>query len=256
MSYQITETLKGQTALVTGGNSGIGKGIAITLACHGAKVVIFGTNAERGNQVVEEIRVLTQEDCASFYQVDIAKTAEVNVAIKQVLEKHMGVDILVNNAGVTRDQLLMKMSEEDWDVVMDINVKSCYNTCHALVRPMMKARKGSIINISSVIGLTGNIGQVNYAASKGAMISLTKSLAVELASRGIRVNCICPGFIETAMTHSLTETQKQALLAKIPLGRMGTPDDIGQMTLFLASQSSSYITGQIFTVDGGLTSTI
>lgn len=250
-----SDLFKGQTAIVTGGNAGIGKGISIALATHGAKVVIFGTNAERGAQVVEEIKSKTGEDRATFYKVDVAKNNEVEELIKKILESGH-VDILVNNAGITRDQLLMKMSEEEWNSVMDVNVKSCYNTCHALVRPMMKARKGVIINMSSVIGLTGNIGQVNYAASKGAIIALTKSLAVELASRGIRVNCICPGFIETAMTSFLNETQKTTLLNKIPLGRMGTPDDIAQLVLFLASPAASYITGQILTVDGGLLSTI
>lgn len=251
------DVLKGQVALVTGGNAGIGKGIAIALAMQGAKVILFGTNLERGKQTVDEISKLTQaDDRALFHQIDISKTHEVDAAVKQLLEQHGNVDVLVNNAGITRDQLLMKMSEEDWDIVMDVNVKSCYNTCHALVRPMMKARKGSIINISSVIGLTGNAGQVNYAASKGAIIALTKSLAVELAPRGIRVNCICPGFIETAMTGGLQDAHKQAVLAKIPLGRMGTPEDIGNMALFLASAASSYITGQTFTVDGGLTSSI
>lgn len=256
MSYLGSDVLKGQTAIVTGGNAGIGKAIAMTLAAHGANVAILGTNAERGNQVVEEIRQQTSGDRAIFYKVDIAKTGEVDSVIKQILEKNGSVDILVNNAGITRDQLMMKMSEEDWDSVMDVNVKSCYNTCHALVRPMMKARKGVIINMSSVIGLTGNIGQVNYAASKGAIIAMTKSLAVELASRGIRVNCICPGFIDTQMTEVLTQAQKDALMAKIPLGRMGTPADIAHLVLFLASPGASYMTGQILTVDGGLISTI
>jgi 3-oxoacyl-[acyl-carrier protein] reductase len=256
MSYPASEVLKGQTAIVTGGNAGIGKAIAMTLATHGANVVILGTNRERGDQVVNEICQKTGHKLASFSQVDVAKTAEVDAAIKMILETHGNVDILVNNAGITRDQLMMKMSEGDWDSVMDVNVKSCYNTCHALVRSMMKAKKGVIVNMSSVIGLSGNIGQVNYAASKGAIISLTKSLAVELASRGIRVNCICPGFIETPMTHVMTEAQKEMLLKKIPLGRLGTPDDVAQLVLFLASPASNYITGQILTVDGGLVSAI
>lgn len=255
MNYPASDVLKGQTGIVTGGNAGIGKAIAMTLALHGANVIILGTNAERGNQVVDEIS-RTTKSTAHFLKVDVSKTAEVDAAIKKVLEDHGQVDILVNNAGITRDQLMMKMSEEDWDSVMDVNVKSCYNTCHALVRPMMKARKGVIINMSSVIGLSGNAGQVNYAASKGAIISFSKSLAVELASRGIRVNCICPGFIDTAMTHVMSDAQKEMLLKKIPLGRMGTPDDIAQLVLFLASPAASYMTGQILTVDGGLVSTI
>lgn len=250
--HSLLNLLKDQTAIVTGGNAGIGKAVALKLAANGARVLIFGTNLERGNQVVEEIRQLTQQESAWFYKVDVSKTAEVDLVIKQVLEKFGNIDMLVNNAGITRDQLLMKMSEEDWDIVMDINVKSCYNTCRALVRPMMKARKGTIINMSSVVGLTGNIGQANYAASKAAIIGLTKALAKELASRHIRVNCICPGFIETAMTDAMTDAQKQALLANIPLGRMGLPEEIGNAALFLASSLSSYVTGQVLTVDGGM----
>jgi 3-oxoacyl-[acyl-carrier protein] reductase len=162
------------------------------------------------------------------------------------------VDILVNNAGITKDQLLLKMTEDDWDTVMDINVKSCYNTCKALARSFIKARKGRIINMSSVIGLTGNAGQANYAASKAAIIGLTKSLAKELASRNILVNCIAPGFIETPMTDAMTEAQKTATLEKIPLNRMGSPVDIANTALFLASSWSNYITGQVMTVDGGM----
>lgn len=254
--HSLENLLSNQTAIVTGGNAGIGKAIAMKLAVNGARVLIFGTNLERGNQVVEEIRQLTQSESALFYQVDVSKTADVDLAIKQAIEKFGTIDILVNNAGVTRDQLLMKMTEEDWDIVMDINVKSCYNTCKALIRPMMKARKGVIINMSSVVGLVGNIGQVNYAASKAAIIGLTKALAKEVASRHIRVNCICPGYIETAMTGAvtgnMTETQKQALLATIPLGRMGLPEEISNAALFLASSLSSYVTGQVLTVDGGM----
>lgn len=250
--HSLVNMLDKQTAIITGGNAGIGKAIALKLAAHGARIVIFGTNLERGNQAVEEIRQLTQQENAWFFQVDVSKTAEVDLAIKQVLEKFGTVDILVNNAGITRDQLLMKMPEEDWDMVMDINVKSCYNACRALVRSMMKAKKGVIINISSIVGLTGNIGQVNYAASKAAIIGFTKALAKELASRHIRVNCVCPGFIETAMTDRMTDAQKEALLLKIPLERMGQPAEIGNTVLFLASPLSSYMTGQILTVDGGM----
>ena len=244
--------LDNQTAIVTGGNAGIGKAIALKLAVNGARVVIFGTNAERGNQAVEEIRQASQHENVWFYRVDVSKTAEVDATIKQVLEKFGTVDILINNAGITRDQLLMKMPEDDWDAVMDINVKSCYNACRALARSMMKAKKGIIINISSIVGLTGNAGQVNYAASKAAMIGFTKALAKELASRHIRVNCVCPGFIETAMTDQMTDVQKEALLSKIPLERMGQPAEIGNTVLFLASPLSSYMTGQVITVDGGM----
>lgn len=244
--------LQNQTAIVTGGTAGIGKAIALKFAEAGAKVAIMGTNAERGAKVVKEIHELTGGDNALFIQVDIGNTAQVDAAIKKVLEQYQQVEILVNNAGITCDQLIMKMSEEEWDRIMTVNVKSCYNTAHALVRPMMRARKGKIINVSSVVGLTGNPGQVNYAASKAAIIGFTKALALELASRSICVNCIAPGFIETNMTEVMTDAQKEATLAKIPLGKMGKPEDIANTALFLASNLSDYITGQVFTVDGGM----
>lgn len=240
--------LKDRTALITGGTAGIGRAIALKFAEEGAKVIIFGTHAERGQEVVKAIN---ETSTGSFYQVNVADQKEVNQAITEIL-KSGHIDILVNNAGITRDQLLMKMTEEDWDEVMAINVKSCYNTCHALVRPMMKARRGKIINMSSVVGLTGNAGQVNYAASKAAIIGFSKALAKELASRGIPVNCIAPGFIQTRMTDELALQQKEGILATIPFGRMGSPEDVANAALFLASPLSDYITGQVITVDGGM----
>lgn len=246
------DLLKDQIAIVTGGTAGIGKAIALRFAEYGAYVAIFGTNPERGSQVVEAIKALPQSAGADFYPLNVANFAEVDDAIKKVLESKGRVDILVNNAGITRDQLLMKMSEDDWDSVMNVNVKSCYNSAKSLVRAFLKAKKGKIINMSSVIGLTGNAGQVNYAASKAAIIGMTKALAKELASRNIHVNCIAPGFIATNMTEVLADNQKEATLAKIPLGRMGTPEDIANVALFLASPLSDYITGQVFTVDGGM----
>lgn len=245
--------LKDQVAIVTGGTAGIGKAIALMFAKQGAKVAIFGTNQERGEQTVKELEALTkQSGCVQFIQVNVSKTNDVEAAIKHVSDKFGAIDILVNNAGVTRDQLLMKMSEEEWDTVLAVNVKSCYNTCRAVIRPMMKARRGTIINISSVVGLTGNMGQTNYAASKAAIIGFTKALAKECASRQIRVNCVCPGFIETSMTSALSATQKEALLDKIPVGRMGLPEEVASVALFLASGMSSYITGQVVVVDGGM----
>lgn len=244
----MNDLLKNQVAIITGGTAGIGKAIALEFARQGAKVAIFGTHAERGEQVVQEIG----PEKAAFYQVNVGKTKDVEEAIKLVQEKQGPVDILVNNAGVTRDQLMLKMTEEDWDLVMEVNVKSCYNTCKALTRQMLKSRKGVIINISSVIGLIGNAGQANYAASKAAIIGFTKALAKELASRNIRVNCIAPGFIETKMTDVMTEQQRQATLSNIPLERMGMPSDIANAALFLASPMASYITGQVLTVDGGM----
>lgn len=246
------DLLKNQIAIVTGGTAGIGKAIAMRYAEQGAYVIIFGTSIERGNQVVEAIKAIPGSAGAEFYPMNIANFAEVDQAVKSVLEKHQHVDILVNNAGITRDLLLMKMNEADWDDVMDVNAKSCYNTCKSLVRSFLKAKKGKIINMSSVIGLTGNAGQVNYAASKAAIIGMTKAMAKELASRNIHVNCIAPGFIETGMTGVMGEDLKEATLAKIPLGRMGSPEDIANVALFLASGLSDYITGQVFTVDGGM----
>ncbi len=242
------ELLKNQVAIITGGTSGIGKAIALEFARQGAKLAIFGTNPERGEQVIQEIG----SEKAAFYQVNVGKTKEVEEAIKLVQEQQGPIDILINNAGITRDQLMLKMTEEDWDHVMEVNVKSCYNTCKALTRPMLKARKGVIINISSVIGLVGNIGQANYAASKAAIIGFTKALAKELASRNIRVNCIAPGFIDTKMTDAMTEQQRQVTLSTIPMERIGTPNDIAQAAVFLASSMASYITGQVLTVDGGM----
>lgn len=244
--------LDGQIALVTGGTAGIGKAIALKLAQHGAKVVIFGTNEERGAELVKEVHTLSKGDNATFLKVNVANTNEVDEAIKQVLALHSKVDILINNAGITRDQLLIRMTEDDWNDVMDINVKSCYNTCHALVRQMMKSRKGKIVNISSVVGLTGNAGQVNYAASKAAMIGFTKALAKELAPRNICVNCVAPGYIETRMTDVLTDEQKEMTLKQVPLGRMGTPEEIANTVLFLVGPESDYITGQVLAVDGGM----
>ncbi|MDE3045397.1 MAG: 3-oxoacyl-[acyl-carrier-protein] reductase [Verrucomicrobiota bacterium] len=248
------QLLKGKSALITGGTAGIGKAIASLYAQQGADVAIFGTNRERAEAAVKEIeasRVDPQQKVLS-YLVDVSKTKEVESAIDEVLKALGKVDILVNNAGVTRDNLLMKMSEEDWDQVLAINLKSVYNTCRALSRPMMKARGGTIINISSVIGLTGNAGQINYAASKSGMIGFTKSLAKELASRNIRANCVAPGYIETQMTEGLPPAVKEAILTKIPLSRIGKPSDVAHAALFLASDLSSYVTGQVLTVDGGM----
>lgn len=248
------QLLKGKKALITGGTSGIGKEIALTFAKQGANVAIFGTNAERAAQVIEELKQKQIYPEQQFHAelVNISDKGAAEKAIQSLLGLFGQIDILVNNAGVTRDGLLMKMSEQDWDEVIDINLKSVYNTCQALIRPMMKARSGKIINISSVVGLTGNAGQVNYAASKSGIIGFTKALAQEVATRGINVNCIAPGFIHTPMTASLTDVQKTAILNKIPMGRMGNPEEVANTALFLASDLSNYITGQILTVDGGM----
>jgi 3-oxoacyl-[acyl-carrier protein] reductase len=248
----MNKLLDGQTAVVTGATAGIGREVAKRFAEEGAFVVIIGTNPVRGEEVVSEIKNIPDAQGALFLRVDVSNYTEVEQAMKQIIELRGTVDVLVNNAGITRDQLLMKMTEEDWDTVMDINVKSCYNTCKALSRAFLKAKKGRIINMSSVVGLIGNAGQVNYAASKAAMIGLTKSLAKELASRNIHVNCIAPGFIETQMTNVMNDAQKAATLDKIPLGRMGLPIDIANAAVFLAGPWANYITGQVITVDGGM----
>jgi 3-oxoacyl-[acyl-carrier protein] reductase len=248
------QLLKGKKALITGGTAGIGKDIALSFAKQGAHVTIFGTNAQRAAEVVQELndsRVdADQQFCSDI--VNVSDKASVDLAIQKLLASWGSVDILVNNAGITKDGLLMKMSEQDWDDVLDINLKSVYNLCQALVRTMLKARSGKIINVSSVVGLTGNAGQVNYAASKSGMIGFTKALAQELATRGICVNCIAPGFIQTKMTDVLTDAQKEAIVKKIPMGRLGATEDIANAAIFLASPLSNYITGQVLTVDGGM----
>ncbi len=250
----LTGILKGKKALVTGGTAGIGQAIALACAKAGAHVVIFGTNQERATQTVKEMEALTAGSGQTFasYIVDVADRAAVDSAIQTILTTFGGVDILVNNAGITRDGLLMKMSEEDWDQVLATNLKSVYNTCQSLVRPMLKARSGKIINISSVVGITGNAGQTNYAASKAGMIGFTKSLAQEVASRGICVNCIAPGFIQTKMTDVLTDAQKEGILKQIPMGKMGTVENIADAVIFFASPFGDYITGQVLAVDGGM----
>ncbi len=247
-------SLKGKTALITGGTAGIGKAIAMLYVAQGADVAILGTNRERAEQTIREMDALKKDPAQKicYFLADVSKSKEVEEIVEKLLKDWGKVDILVNNAGITRDGLLMKMSEEDWDAVLNTNLKSVYNTCKALSRPMMKARGGTIINISSVIGLTGNAGQANYAASKSGMIGFTQSLAKELASRGVRANCIAPGYIETQMTESLPPPVKEAILAKIPLSRIGQPMDVAHAALFLAADASAYITGQVLTVDGGM----
>jgi 3-oxoacyl-[acyl-carrier protein] reductase len=248
------QLLKGKVALITGGTAGIGKAIAILYAEHGADVIILGTNLERSEQAVKEIESCKAdpEQKVACYLVNVSKSKEIDEAIDQILKTYGKIDILVNNAGITRDNLLMKMNEEDWDLVIDVNLKSVYNTCRALSRPMMKARGGTIINIASVIGLTGNAGQVNYAASKAGLIGFTKSVAKEVASRGITCNVIAPGFIATDMTAVLTEEIKANVLKAIPMNTLGKAEDIANAAAFLASPAARYITGQVLTVDGGM----
>ncbi|CDZ80565.1 3-oxoacyl-[acyl-carrier-protein] reductase FabG [Candidatus Rubidus massiliensis] len=246
------DLLKDQVAIVTGGTAGIGTEIVKTFVENGAKVIFTGTNVENGEKICKEIQPVYGSESVHFYPCNIADFTQVQHLFKNILEKFHKVDILVNNAGITKDKLLMKMTEEDWDSVLAVNLKSCYNTCHAIVRPMMKARKGSIINISSVVGINGNPGQLNYASSKAAMIGFSKSLAKELGPRQIRVNCVAPGYIETKMTDQLKSEQKLEISSKIALGRIGNPQEVANAVLFLASPLSEYITGHVLVVDGGM----
>lgn len=239
--------LMGKWAIVTGSTKGIGKGIAEALAAHGVSVVVVGTHAERGEAIAKSLG-----NNSFFKRLDVSNFEACQSFIDEVLAKTGVVDILINNAGITRDNLLMKMTEEDWDRVIAVNLKSVFNLSHALVRPMLKAKKGKIINISSVVGLTGNAGQVNYAASKAGVIGVTRSLAQEMAPRGICVNCIAPGFIETEMTEVLSDKVKEMILNKIPMKRMGNTKEVANAALFLSSELSDYITGQVLTVDGGM----
>ncbi len=246
---------KDKYALVTGGSSGIGRAIALKLAAQGAHIAILSTHRERASSLLSDLEKEKAFPHQSFLSelVDVSSKAAVDLAAASI-EKRWGrsVDILINNAGITRDNLLMKMDEKEWDEVIAVNLKSLYNVSKAFIRPMIRARSGKIVNLSSIVGLHGNPGQVNYAAAKGGVIAFTKALAKEVALRGISVNCIAPGFIETAMTAKLTDTQRENMLKAIPLGRFGAPEEVAHLALFLASSQSDYITGQVFTIDGGM----
>ncbi|HUK83143.1 MAG TPA: 3-oxoacyl-[acyl-carrier-protein] reductase [Verrucomicrobiae bacterium] len=239
--------LEGKVAVVTGAGRGIGKGIALKLASEGAAVAACGRTLANVEAAVAEI-----DGRATAYAVDVSSGVQVGETCEKILKDFGHVDVLVNNAGVTRDQLLMRMSDEEWDAVLDTNLKGAFHFAKALSRAMLKQRSGRIINISSIIGLTGNAGQSNYAASKAGLVGFTKSLARELASRNITVNAVAPGFIMTDMTQVLGEAAQAALKNRIALGRLGTVDDVANVVLFLASDLASYITGQVVTVDGGL----
>ena len=246
----MTSLLSNQVAVVTGAGRGIGRAIALKLAAAGANVVCVSRTAENSEKVAGEIREGGRQAWA--YAVDVADTKAVEATGEKILTQTGRVDVLVNNAGVTRDGLIMRMTEEDWDTVLDTNLKGAFSFTKAFSRALLKQRSGRIINISSVIGLIGNAGQCNYAASKAALIGFTKAAARELASRGITVNAIAPGFIETDMTSALTEPMRAELLKKIPLNALGQADDIAEAALFLAGPGARYITGQVLTVDGGM----
>ena len=244
------KSLENQIAVVTGAGRGIGRAIALKFAAAGADVVVVSRTQENSEKVAAEIRALGRKAWA--HAVDVADAAAVNAAAEKILAEAGKVDILVNNAGVTRDGLLMRMPDADWDTVLNTNLKGAFLVTKAFVRSFIKQRSGRIINISSVIGLIGNAGQSNYAASKAGLIGFTQSTARELASRGITANAIAPGFIETDMTSELNEALRAEILKKIPLGCLGQSEDIAAAALYLASPGARYVTGQVLTVDGGM----
>ncbi|WP_257350128.1 3-oxoacyl-[acyl-carrier-protein] reductase [Pseudalkalibacillus decolorationis] len=243
--------LTGKNALVTGASRGIGRAIALELAKQGASVAVnYSGSEEKARKVVEEIQ---QNGGTAFaIQADVSSSDSVSAMIKEVTTTFGSLDILVNNAGITRDNLLMRMKEEEWDAVINTNLKGVFNCTKAVTRPMMKQRSGRIINIASIVGVSGNPGQANYVAAKAGVIGLTKTTAKELSSRGITVNAVAPGFIETDMTDTLDTNVKDEMLKQIPLARLGRPEDIAAAVKFLASDESGYITGQTLHIDGGM----
>ncbi|MDP1511043.1 3-oxoacyl-[acyl-carrier-protein] reductase [Paenibacillus sp. CMAA1739] len=247
----MSKPLSGKTALVTGASRGIGRSIALALAEAGANVAVNYAGSEAAaTEVAELIRAKGVE--AITVQANVGRAEEADQLIKDVIEAWGKIDILVNNAGITRDNLIMRMKEEEFDQVIETNLKGVFNCLKAATRPMMKQRSGRIINISSVVGVLGNAGQANYVAAKAGVIGLTKSSARELASRGITVNCVAPGFIDTEMTQVLADDLRDSMLSGIPLARLGRPEEIADVVLFLASDASSYMTGQTLHVDGGM----
>jgi len=241
---------KGKNALVTGAGRGIGREIALRLAQAGANIAVCDVDLSSAQNTAMEIESLGQKALA--FQADVSKANAVSDMFAAFFQAFPILDILVNNAGITRDGLIMRMKEEDWDVVIDINLKSAFLCCKEASRHMMKARCGKIVNVASVVGIIGNAGQVNYSASKAGLIGLTKTLAKEFATRNIQVNAVAPGFIQTAMTEKLSAVEKEKLAANIPVQKLGVPLDVANAVLFLSSPLSDYITGQVLAVDGGL----
>jgi 3-oxoacyl-[acyl-carrier protein] reductase len=247
----ITMDLTGKVAIVTGSGRGIGKAIAMKLAEVGATIVIndVGDNTP-AEQTVAEIKNLNRQALAVM--ADVSSTTDVTRLVETAIKTYGKVDILVNNAGITRDQLTMRMTDEDWDKVLTVDLKSVFLCTRAVLRPMLKQRSGRIVSIASIVGIIGNAGQANYASAKAGIIGFTKTIAKEVGSRGITANAIAPGFIDTPMTQSLPEEKRQAMLNSIPLGCLGTPRDVAEVVAFLASEEARYITGQVITVDGGI----
>jgi 3-oxoacyl-[acyl-carrier protein] reductase len=241
---------KNEIVVVTGATRGIGKAIALAFAKQEADVILVGRNEQALKALSDEIKNVGQS--CDFFACDVANSQNVQETVNKILDKYKTIDILVNNAGITRDNLLLRMSENDWDEVISTNLKGVFNFTKAVSRSMLKAKKGKIISIASIIGITGNAGQANYAASKAGIIGFTKSIARELASRGITANAIAPGYIETEMTGQLKDELKAEILKNIPLGRLGTVEDVANISLFLASKEADYITGQTIVVDGGM----
>lgn len=242
--------LTGKVALVTGAAQGIGKAVALLLARNGADIVISDINLEKAEETAKEVQALGQKALAT--KVDVATLGDVEKMVEAILAQFGKVDILVNNAGIARDKLILRMTEEDWDAVLNINLKGTFNCTKAVVRHMSKQRSGKIVNIASVVGEMGNAGQGNYAASKAGVIGFTKTIAREFAQRGINVNAIAPGYIETPMTDALPDKAKEELKRLIPMDRLGKPEDVAEAVLFLVSEASSYITGHVLNVNGGI----
>ncbi len=242
--------LKEKVALITGGARGIGREIAMCFAGEGANVAIWDVNPEASAATQKDIEALGVSACSS--QVDVTNFNQVDGAINKILDKFKKIDILVNNAGITKDNLVLRMSEADWDAVINVNLKGTFNCTRAVSRVMLKQKSGKIVNIASIIGIIGNFGQANYSASKAGIIALTKTTAKELASRGICVNAVAPGFIQTEMTAKLSPEIQQKMLAQVPLNRMGRPEEVAKLCLFLASGDADYITGQTIIIDGGM----
>jgi len=242
--------LNGKVALITGAAQGIGKSIALTLARNGADIAVSDVNLEKAQETAKEIEGLGRKAIA--IKGNVASVADAEKMVEETIAGLGKIDILVNNAGVTRDGLMLRMKEEDWDLVIDINLKGVFNCSKAAVKHMAKQRSGRIVNIASIVGEMGNAGQANYSASKGGVIALTKTVAREFASRSVNVNAVAPGFIETAMTAALPEAAREALTKQIPLNSLGSPEDVANAVLFLVSTASSYITGQVINVNGGM----